>query len=63
MYAGQFGRIYRSLDGGRRWRVLEGADRPAVSLRRLLLVKAKGWRLLGLTPDAGVFYLDLPMQE
>lgn len=63
VFAGQFGRIYRSADGGRRWRVVEGADLPAVGLRRLLLPEAKGRRLLGLTPDAGVFYLDLRIQE
>lgn len=59
VFAGQFGRIYRSSDGGRSWQGLEGADLPAVSLRRLLLPDAKGRRLLGLTPDAGVFLLDL----
>mgnify|MGYP005837114127 FL=1 len=63
VFAGQFGRIYRSADGGRKWRVVEGADLPAVSLRRLLLPDAKGRRLLGLTPDAGVFYLDFRIQE
>ncbi len=62
VFAGQFGRIYRSNDGGRRWSVIDGADLPAVSLRRLL-AEAKGRRLLGLTPDAGVFYLDFRIQE
>lgn len=63
VFAGQFGRIYRSADGGRRWKVVEGADLPSVSLRRLLLPDAKDRRLLGLTPDAGVFYLDFRIQE
>ncbi|MEJ5367133.1 MAG: hypothetical protein WHT08_02365 [Bryobacteraceae bacterium] len=62
VYAGQFGRIYRSDDGGRHWQTVEGADLPAVSLRRLL-AGAKGSRLLGLTPDAGVFYLDLRIRK
>jgi len=34
-----------------------------VSLRRLLLPDSKGSRLLGLSPDAGVFYLDLRIQR
>lgn len=62
VFAGQFGRIFRSTDGGRRWQAVEGADLPAVSLRRLL-AESKGSRLLGLTPDAGVFYLDLRIQK
>jgi photosystem II stability/assembly factor-like uncharacterized protein len=63
VFAGQFGRIYRSTDGGRKWQALEGADLPAVSLRRLLLPDDKGKRLLGLTPDAGVFFLDLDIPK
>lgn len=63
VFAGQFGRIYRSSDTGRSWQVLDGADLPAVSLRRLLLVEAKIGRLLGLTPDAGVFFLDVPPRQ
>jgi len=60
VFAGQFGRIYRSTNGGRSWAPVEGADLPAVSLKKMLWPEPRGRRLLGLTPDAGVFYLEIP---
>jgi photosystem II stability/assembly factor-like uncharacterized protein len=59
VYAAQFGRVFLSEDAGKTWRPLPGASLPEATIRRLWFHPRFGERLLALTPDLGVFYLDL----
>ncbi len=59
IYAAQFGTIYRSDNKGRDWRPLRGAEMEGVTLRKLAFHDGEGSRLLALTSDLGVFYLEL----
>jgi photosystem II stability/assembly factor-like uncharacterized protein len=59
VYAAQFGKVYRSVNGGRDWTVLPRAEIPETTLRKLAFHAGESGRLLALTPDLGVFYLDL----
>lgn len=63
VFAAQFGRILRSGDGGFTWAPVDGAQMPDISLRRLLFHHSEGQRLLAITPEAGVFYLELRLRE
>jgi photosystem II stability/assembly factor-like uncharacterized protein len=59
VYAAQFGKVYRSSNAGRDWQVLPQAEIEEATLRKLSFAVGGQDRLLGLTPDLGVFYLDL----
>ncbi len=63
VYAAQFGKVYRSVNGGRDWTVLPRADIQEATLRKLAFHAGESRRLLALTPDMGVFYLDLSAGE
>jgi photosystem II stability/assembly factor-like uncharacterized protein len=63
VYAAQFGRVYRSVNGGRDWAALPRADIQEATLRKLAFHAGESQRLLALTPDMGVFYLDLSADE
>jgi photosystem II stability/assembly factor-like uncharacterized protein len=63
VYAAQFGRVYRSVNGGRDWTLLPRADIQEATLRKLAFHAGESRRLLALTPDMGVFYLDLSADE
>lgn len=63
VYAAQFGKVYRSVNGGRDWAVLPRADIQEATLRKLAFHAGESRRLLALTPDMGVFYLDLSAEE
>jgi photosystem II stability/assembly factor-like uncharacterized protein len=59
VYAAQFGKVYRSTNGGKDWLPIREAEIPEATLRKLAFHPADSSRLLALTPDLGVFYLDL----
>lgn len=63
VYAAQFGKVYRSVNGGRDWSALPRADIQEATLRKLAFHVGESRRLLALTPDLGVFYLDLSADE
>lgn len=63
VYAAQFGKVYRSVNGGRDWTALPRADIEDATLRKLAFHAGEPRRLLALTPDMGVFYLDLSADE
>ena len=55
----QFGALYESVDNGRRWRAVQGSIISNASIRKLWSDKVIGNRLLAVTPDLGIFYLEL----
>lgn len=55
----QFGRLYESGDGGRRWRRVEGGEIAESSIRRLWASSGESSRIYALTPDIGLFYLEI----
>lgn len=55
----QFGALYESLDGGRGWRAVQGSTIGNASIRKLWSEMVIGSSLLAVTPDLGVFYLEL----
>ncbi|MBI5086937.1 MAG: hypothetical protein HZB13_20355 [Acidobacteria bacterium] len=59
VYAAQFGAVYRSLNGGRDWAALDGAGLGETTFRKLTFAPGAAGRLLALTPEFGVLYLDL----
>jgi photosystem II stability/assembly factor-like uncharacterized protein len=59
VYAAQFGSVYRSGDQGMNWRIVSGAEMVEATLRRLVFPDRQGAQLLSITPDMGVFWLDL----
>lgn len=63
VYASQFGRVFRSLNGGRLWQSLAHAEIVEASIQKLTFAWGQNDRLLGLTPDLGVFYLDLSVDR
>ncbi len=56
----QFGRLYESIDSGSSWRRVQDGEIPESSIRQLWTGSAQPRRLFALTPDIGLFYLDLP---
>jgi photosystem II stability/assembly factor-like uncharacterized protein len=56
----QFGQLYESADNGRSWHPLAGSTLENASIRKLWADRAIGRRLLAVTPDLGIYYLDLP---
>lgn len=60
LYAAQFGQLFESEDFGKTWRKLPQAALREATIRRLWFHPGHQDRLLALTPDLGVFYLDLP---
>jgi photosystem II stability/assembly factor-like uncharacterized protein len=59
-YVAQFGQVFRSKDGGVNWTRVEGAVLEEATIRRLWFHPGQHGRMFALTPDLGVFYLDLP---
>lgn len=55
----QFGRLYASADSGASWILVGNGEIPESSIRRLWTTSAQPRRLFALTPDMGLFYLDL----
>jgi photosystem II stability/assembly factor-like uncharacterized protein len=55
----QFGELYKSVDGGRSWRAVPGSAIGNASIRKLWSDGAAGDRLLAVTPDLGLFWLEL----
>lgn len=58
-FAVQFGRLYCSDDLGRTWVRLQDGDLEDLTLRRLHVSLSRPNRLIGITPDTGVLYVDL----
>ncbi len=58
----QFGRLYESVDSGASWRRVQNGEIPESSIRQLWTSSAQPRRLFALTPDMGLFYLDLQEQ-
>lgn len=58
-FASQFGRLYLSEDKGKTWRPIPDGVLLEATIRRLWFHPGHEQRLLALTPDLGVFYLDL----
>jgi hypothetical protein len=52
--------LYESADNGRSWHPLAGSTLENASIRKLWADRAIGRRLLAVTPDLGIYYLDLP---
>lgn len=59
VYAAQFGSIYVSSDQGMNWKRLAGAEMAEATLRKLVFHDRQGGLLLSITPDMGVFCLEL----
>lgn len=57
--AAQFGRAFKSEDGGKTWSAIPGGSLQESTIRRLWFHPGHEGRILALTPDLGVFYLDL----
>jgi photosystem II stability/assembly factor-like uncharacterized protein len=55
----QFGTLYESQDSGKTWRAVPGSAISNASVRKLWADGAIGGRLLAITPDLGVFCLEL----
>jgi len=55
----QFGQLYESLDSGRTWAAVPGSGISDASIRKLWSDGAIGSRLLAVTPDLGIFCLEL----
>lgn len=55
----QFGTLYESADSGRTWHAVSGSAINNASIRKLWSDAAIGGRLLAVTPDLGIFYLEL----
>jgi photosystem II stability/assembly factor-like uncharacterized protein len=55
----QFGALYRSIDSGKTWRAVPGSAISSASIRKLWSEAAIGGRLLAVTPDLGIFCLEL----
>jgi photosystem II stability/assembly factor-like uncharacterized protein len=55
----QFGILYESLDSGKTWRPVFGSAIRDASIRKLWTDGAIAGRLLAITPDLGIFYLEL----
>jgi photosystem II stability/assembly factor-like uncharacterized protein len=58
-FAAQFGRVFRSEDSGKTWASIPDGDLQESTIRKLWFHPGHSGRLLALTPDLGVFYLDL----
>ncbi|WP_321477611.1 hypothetical protein [uncultured Paludibaculum sp.] len=63
VYASQFGRVFRSTNGGREWESLTHAEIVEASIQKLTFAWGQKDRLLGLTPNLGMFYLDLSVDR
>lgn len=55
----QFGILYESLDSGKTWHTVYGSAISDASVRKLWADSAIGNRLLAITPDLGIFCLEL----
>jgi photosystem II stability/assembly factor-like uncharacterized protein len=63
VYAAQFGSVYVSGSQGRTWKLVPRAEMMEATLRRLAFHDRDGSRILALTPDMGIFYLDLRLEQ
>lgn len=59
VWAMQFSRLYESADQGLTWKMVEGGEIPESNIRALWAGGRYPFRLFALTPDLGMFYLDL----
>lgn len=59
VWAVQFSRLYASTDGGANWDMVEEGEIPESTIRSLWAGMAHPGTLFALTPDLGMFYLDL----
>lgn len=55
----QFGKLYESFDSGRTWKAVPGSAIANASIRKLWSDGGMGGRLLAVTPDLGIFCLEL----
>ena len=55
----QFGTLYESSDSGKTWLAVPGSAISDASVRKLWADGSIGSRLLAITPDLGIFYLEL----
>jgi photosystem II stability/assembly factor-like uncharacterized protein len=55
----QFGRLYESSDAGLTWRRVEGGEIAESSIRLLWARTGDPSRIFALTPDVGLFYMEL----
>jgi photosystem II stability/assembly factor-like uncharacterized protein len=55
----QFGRLYESNDAGLTWRRVEGGEIAESSIRLLWANTGDPSRIFALTPDVGLFYMEL----
>ena len=58
LFAAQFGVLYRSQDGGP-WTRISPAGWPVTSVKQIVLAPGTPDRLLALTPQQGIFVLEL----
>ncbi|MBA3975040.1 MAG: hypothetical protein C0504_12590 [Candidatus Solibacter sp.] len=58
----QFGRLYESKDGGMKWRRVEGGEIAESSIRSLWTGPGDAARIYALTPDIGLFYLEVEQE-
>jgi photosystem II stability/assembly factor-like uncharacterized protein len=54
----QFGRLFRSLNNGRSWNELPGTALENATIRKIWTDPASDKRILAVTPDLGVFYME-----
>jgi photosystem II stability/assembly factor-like uncharacterized protein len=59
VWAVQFSRLYVSPNGGIEWSIVEQGEIPESTIRSLWTGPAHPGRLFALTPDLGMFYLEL----
>jgi photosystem II stability/assembly factor-like uncharacterized protein len=59
LFAASYNSIFTSADGGRSWRKMQTGDWPVDSVKQLMVDPADADRLLVLTPQQGVFALQL----
>jgi photosystem II stability/assembly factor-like uncharacterized protein len=59
VYLVQFGRLYESTDSGASWRRVQNGEIPESSIRQIWTGSSQTRRLFALTPDMGLFYMEL----
>lgn len=59
VWAVQFSRLFESADDGLTWRPVDGGEIPESTIRTLWAGSRNPGRIFAITPDLGMFYLDL----